>query len=145
MILMMVAIISTQLTLILFLWISDDVYELDSCLNIYCVWLTFRFSEKYYNSLCCGKMCVRTCFPCVKAIAVGCDRDGNKITCKNTRDACCCCCINSQYKEYYLLSKEEYKLFILNNSNNKSRSNSITPSTYVVELGQKYTLDEPLL
>lgn len=153
-ILVFVAIISAQLTLLIYLWISGEAYEFDSCINIFCLWLTFHFSDKYYKKLFCGKHCIKTYFPCFKAIAVGCDRDGNEINCTNTKEICCCCCIDSKYKEYYLLSKQEYKLY-LSKYNGKSHRNSsfgkktITDSsgynTGVELMGNKYTLDEPLL
>eukprot|EP01083_Nonionella_stella_P039947 108644_1 len=46
-------------------------YVIDSCVDVYCLFLTFKFSEKYYYERFCGMRCSKCMFPCVKTIGLG--------------------------------------------------------------------------
>eukprot|EP00483_Globobulimina_turgida_P008762 UN08780 len=60
-------------------------YVLDSICDIYCLWLTFKFAERYYYECFCGIKCTQCLFPFVKTCAI------------SVRYSCCDCCIDNGY------------------------------------------------
>eukprot|EP01084_Bolivina_argentea_P037385 69147_1 len=83
-ILLVIVVISSQMTLIIYLLLPVDfsaiLYPLDNVINMYCLFLTFKFNEKYYYKYCCGSNCMRLIFPFVKSMAL------------TEHNFFCCCC-----------------------------------------------------
>lgn len=64
--LLIVSIITSQIALILFLSIVPRAYGMDSCVNVYCIYLSLGFTNKIWNNLFCGNQCIGSCFPLIK-------------------------------------------------------------------------------
>ena len=67
----------------IYFWISHQVwcgYVVDAIVDIYCLWLTFKFSERLYYDYCGGRWCTKCLFPFVKTFAI------------SVRYFCCDCC-----------------------------------------------------
>ena len=64
--LLLIAIITSEIALIFFLTIFSSIYGVDSCVNMYCMYLSFGFSNKIYRKLFCGNQCIRCSFPFIK-------------------------------------------------------------------------------
>ena len=136
-ILLSCVVVSSQFVLITFIIFRDFVlilYSLDTIINIICLWLTFNFSDEWYNKYFCGRCCTKCCFPFIKMIALSCNEYeleyvkthnmnnkciGNKclIYCQcccgcGCRYGCFCCGDNITPKEIYALAKYEIELMV---------------------------------
>lgn len=49
-----------------------SAYSFDTGTNIFCMWLTFKFSQKYFDNIFCGKYCTKCMFPWIKMYALTC-------------------------------------------------------------------------
>eukprot|EP01084_Bolivina_argentea_P066827 121849_1 len=52
-ILLIIAMFSSQFVYLLYILVpaAEDIYMIDTTINMFCVWLTLRFSDKYYYQL----------------------------------------------------------------------------------------------
>merc|ERR1711933_119129 len=66
MLLLITSILTSQIALVLFLTIVPRAYGIDSCVNIYCMYLSFGFTEKVWKNFFCGNKCVQCSFPFIK-------------------------------------------------------------------------------
>ena len=97
-ILLIIVLISSQVTIIMYTFFGDGVYiyySLDTCINTYCLWLSFGFAKHIYYRYFCGKACIQCWFPLCKTVAISCE---------------CCKCNDlskKQQKQIYKLAKVE--------------------------------------
>ena len=80
----------------IYFWVTHYVwsgYVVDGIVDIYCLWLTFKFSERYYYNLFGGRWCTKYLFPWVKTFAI------------RFKYFCCDCCTDNYddgvYEEMY--------------------------------------------
>eukprot|EP01084_Bolivina_argentea_P249002 416662_1 len=93
-ILILVAVISSYvciMTIVLGLGYTIIFYSCDTMINMYCLWLTFSFNEKYYEKYFCGDKCTKCCFPMIKTLALTC------VSKKHTNKCFICCCYLCRY------------------------------------------------
>eukprot|EP01084_Bolivina_argentea_P291928 501786_1 len=111
-------------------------YIINAVSDIYCLWLTFKFSSKYYYECCLGAQCTKCCFPFVKTRALAmrhscCDFDDSirdeetfgdfyqVIFYPKCRFLCCLCCCSRLYvmksgkrKQIFSMAKSEIDLLL---------------------------------
>ena len=73
--------------------IGNIVYQFDDLIKVYCLLLTFSFSNRYYRKYFCGNYCTKCCFPYIKMFALTCGSD-KRSECKTCECMlyCCYCC-----------------------------------------------------
>ena len=74
--LLMVSIISTHMAFLCWCLVSVHWiwYLIDATVRyIYCLWLSFAFTDRYYKKYFGGYICTRVLFPCIRTMAVGID------------------------------------------------------------------------
>ena len=132
-------VLSTQFMLVMLIISRDYVtilYSIDTIINIICLYLTFNFSDDYYNKYFCGRCCTKCCFPCIKAVALSCSEYSVTYQQTHNMNNCCVgskCCIYSRCfcfsscryfccwssdatpKEIYALAKFEIELMVASN------------------------------
>ena len=69
-ILLVVAILTSQIALVLYLTIFAKIYAVDACINFFCMYLSFKFTGKIWEKIFCGNKCMEYSFPLVKMFAV---------------------------------------------------------------------------
>eukprot|EP01084_Bolivina_argentea_P045114 83036_1 len=126
-ILLTIAVISSQITVIMAVVVPDFLYmwySMDCCINLYILWLNFNFTDKYYRKYFCGNKCIRCCFPLVKTMAISCNDECNgnndHSLCKEI--FCCfwygckhCLCDQTNRNEQmkvYIMAKAEIELVV---------------------------------
>ena len=140
-ILLIISIITSQIALILFLTIIPRAYAMDSCINIYCIYLSLGFTDKIWKKLFCGNQCIGSGFPLIKMwtltkIEINCcigypqkslpsmdPNDSNQsqdLPSPNVTDndsdsdkKCKCSIYNRDQRRMHKMIKREYQLFIL--------------------------------
>ena len=108
--LLVVAVITTQVSLAFYMTIFGRVYGVDCCINIYCMYLSFRFSSKLWTRVFCGEKCIYLSFPFIKMwTIIGCKLQ----CCKDNNVAICNCKIyDDKRKNVRKLIQREYQLFV---------------------------------
>ena len=115
-------------------------YTVNAVCDIYCLWLTFKFSERYYYEWCLGTKCTKICFPFVKELALSirclccdlfCDHKqkiDRRIFKAKYRILCCLCCCSRYYslkvskrKKILKMAKSEIMLLIATKLDHKQR------------------------
>eukprot|EP01084_Bolivina_argentea_P309191 534795_1 len=83
-ILLSIIVCSTMFTYMIQILIPVDLSAvfgpLDNVVQMYCLWLTFNFTQKHYYRYFCGKTCIILCFPFIKSLTL------------TQHSFCCCCC-----------------------------------------------------
>eukprot|EP01083_Nonionella_stella_P072161 194362_1 len=99
-ILFLIIVVTSQMTLVLFMMVpllNPILYSIDNMINVYCLWLSFSMNDNVYKKYFCGEQLTKVCFPFISSVAVCCDEERN---CH-----CCCCCVcctcDAKKKEYH--------------------------------------------
>ena len=122
-ILLLISIFTSYIALIFYLTIFSRVYGVDCCINVYCMYLSFSFTDRIWSKLFCRKQCVSCSFPWIKTWAftcfIKCKRQKLVDTQNNEYQKCVCQCqvpiYNNTQRRLRKMVKNEYDLFIKQN------------------------------